>query len=335
MTPRFRTAFLFLGPWIVGALFFFLLPFFTAFFLSMTGNGTRDQINELQFVGGENYRQLLAVDASKPDTDRAPWHVDALNGRLKDKRFFNSIKNSFFYSLVAVPTGLLVSLGLATLLNRSFRGATIVRSLFYLPSVLGGVATIVIWSWLFNPQFGWINEIIRGAYAIIDPVVQFATGTSSRSWPTPDWLYSPLWCLPALVIMHCWTCGASMLVFLAALRRIPLELLDAARIDGATRRQRFVHVVLPQIAPVVLFNAAVMWGFTMQSFSEPYLLQNRQQDDELLFVSLHIYRTAFESPYRVGYASAMACVLFVVLMVTTLPMWWLGRKWGSGESQER
>ncbi|MEE9296952.1 MAG: sugar ABC transporter permease [Phycisphaerae bacterium] len=168
----------------------------------------------------------------------------------------------------------------------------------------------MIWSWLLNPRFGLVNAALRLFYRLLDPVVGLFHETGTSLWVTPDWFYSPSSCKPALIIMHLWLGGGTMLVFLAALQRVPARLIEAAAIDGAGRWQRFRHVTLPHISPAILFNLIVGLVFSMQSFDQSYLLFNRAQRDGLLFYMLHLYRIAFESPYRVGYASALAWVLF-------------------------
>ena len=216
---------------------------------------------------------------------------------------------------------------MALLLSQPFRGASIVRAVVYLPHLLGGVATIIIWSWLLNPRFGWINEAIRFVYVLIDPVVRLFSETGTSEWLLPGWLYSPFWCKPAVVIMHTWTMGGAMLVFLAALRRVPRTLYDAAGLDGAGAFARFRHITWPQITPVVLFNLIVGIVFTTQAFNEAYLLQNRGQRDGLLFYMVHVYQSAFEPPYRIGYASALCWIMFAVLCVIVGPLLWTSRRW--------
>jgi len=279
------------------------------------------------WVGAAHYRTAFGVDGAYEPSGDDPWHWRTLGGRPSDPQFYGALGNSLFYSLFAVPLALCTSLLAAILLNRSFRGMSVVRACMYLPHVLGGVATIVIWSWMFNPRFGWINQAIRGVYLAIDPVVALLSEGGTTGWTVPDWLYSPAGCKPAVIVMHVWMMGGAMLIFLAALRRVPGELYEAARIDGAGPWHRFRHVTWPQITPVVLFNLVFGLIFAMQCFSEAYMLQNRQQEDGLLFYMLHLYQVAFEPPYRFGYASALAWILFGVLAILIVPVLWTSRRW--------
>jgi multiple sugar transport system permease protein len=202
------------------------------------------------------------------------------------------------------------------------------RAFVYLPHVLGGAASIVIWSWLLNPQFGWINHGIRLIYIALDPFVHLLDPRGTQDWPTPRWLYSADSCKPAVILIHVWTIGGSMLVFLAGLRRVPAYLYEAARVDGAGGWARFRNVTWPQLTPILLFNGVVSCVFAMQCFNEAYLLQNRQQDDGLLFYALYVYQSAFEPPYRLGFASALGWILFVLMlfMVSAIgcsSRWWV------------
>jgi multiple sugar transport system permease protein len=279
------------------------------------------------WVGWENYRNCLRVDDSATLHPTDPWWWHWLGGRPHDPRFYKSLANSLFFSALAVPSGLCASLAVALLLNRRLPGLALARALIYLPHVLGGAAAILIWSWLFNPRFGGFNEMIRGVYALLDPLVSLVQREGTETWPLPDWFYSPAGCKPALLILHVWSLGGSMLIFLAALRRAPREPYDAALVDGAGTWRRFRHVTLPHLAPIILFNALISWTFTMQLFTEPYLLQNRRQEEGLFFYGLYLYQTAFEPPYRRGYACAMAWILFAVTAVVTLILAAVGRRW--------
>lgn len=226
-----------------------------------------------------------------------------------------------------MPAGLVTSLGLALLLDSRVRGISMFRVVFTLPYLLSGVATVMIWSWLFNPQFGLINKALRGAYLVLDPIMRLSGEAGTSDWVTPDWFYSPAACKPALIIMHLWLGGGSMLIFLAALQSVPRALQEAAMLDGAGRWHRFRHVTLPHISPAVAFNLVVGLIFAMQSFDQAYLLYNRAQGDGLLFYMLYLYRKAFEPPYAMGYASAMAWILFAVIGVLVLPVLLLARRW--------
>ena len=317
----------FLMPWAVGFLLLTLLPVLALLALSMTRTSGPLDDTRFEWIGADHYRDALSVDRSYTPSATDPVYWRVLGGKPNDVRFYTSLYNSLFYSLFAVPLGLCSSLAVALLLNRSFRGMSLIRACIYLPHVLGGVATIVIWSWLFNPQFGWINQAIRLLQKVLDPVVRLFRESGTGDWPMPGWLYSPEWCKPAVIIMFIWTMGGSMLIFLAALRRVPRVLHEAAALDGAGPWHRFRTVTLPHITPVVLFNLIVSLIFAMQAFNESYMLQNRAQDDGLLFYVLYVYQAAFEAPYRLGYAAALSWILLIVLFVLTVPIVWTSRRW--------
>lgn len=323
----------FLLPWAIGFVFLTFLPLLATAALSFTRVELETTGRRITWVGAENYRHALRIDrrgAALPPHDEAaddPWLWRLLGGRPDDPRFYTALYNSLFYSAFVVPLGLCTSLAVAMLLSRPFRGAAVFRALVYLPHVLGGVATIVIWSWLFNPQFGWINQAIRGVYAILDPVVGLFRDAGTSDWALPDWLYSPGACKPAVIIMSIWTMGGSMLIFLAALRRVSPRLYEAASLDGAASWHRFRSITVPQISPAILFNATLGLVFSMQAFNEAYLLQTRRQDDGLLFYALYLYQVAFDAPYRFGYASALAMILFAVLFLLVGLLLWSARRW--------
>lgn len=327
MTLNARQIGWFLLPWATGLVGLTLLPVLACFGLSLTRMDSARSVTELAWVGADHYRAVLGVDHAYEPDETDPWYWHLLRGRPNDPRFYQAMYNSLFYSVFAVPLGLSAALLVALLLNQPLRGMSIIRGLVYLPHVLGGVATIVIWSWLLNPEFGWINQALRLFYALLDPAVGLFSEGGTSGWPVPRWLYSPDGCKPAVILMHVWTMGGSMLIFLAALRRVEPQLYEAARLDGAGAGDRFLRITLPQITPAILFNVTMSTIFAMQSFGEAYLLQNRNQDDGLMFFVLYLYRTAFEPPYRLGYASALAVILFAVLFILVVPILWSSRRW--------
>lgn len=311
----------FLMPWLVGAFVLTVLPLVATILLScMEWDGVDP--SQARWVGFDHYQHLIGI---KHDQD----HDSATRlNRYRDPLFYRSLYNSLFFAALATPLSLFVSLLLALMLNAPLRGIAVFRSLAYLPHVLGGVATILIWSWVFNPTYGPINQTIEWAYGVLDPVVRFFGGEGTGSWLLPGWLASETWCMPAVVCMHAWTAGGAVFIFLASLQRVDPDSQAAALIDGANRWRRFRLIVLPQLTPAILFNLITGFAASMQSFNYAYLLYNRAQNDGLLFVVLYIYRCAFEPPYRLGYASAMACVLFVILLVLSsltfiTSKWWV------------
>ncbi len=300
-----RTAgWLFALPWLIGLFGLSLVPMALSLAVSFTSWDGLSLRGGAQWIGTQHYAEIL---------DRDPHLRRAL-------------ANTLYYTLGAVPLGLVASLAAALLLNTPARGVALFRAVFMVPYILGGVATVMIWSWLFNPQFGIVNAILRSLYKLIHPLVGLFRTAGTTDWITPDWFYSPHTCKPALIIMYIWLGGGTMLIFLAALQRVPPEQLEAITLDGAGPWLRFRHVTLAHISPAVFFNLVVGLVFTMQTFDPAYLLYNRAQQNGLLLYMLHLYRAAFEPPYRVGYASALAWVLFAAIALLVLPVIALARR---------
>jgi multiple sugar transport system permease protein len=321
-----RSAYLLAGPWILGLVLLNGAGGAWALGISMM-RWDGGAVADARWVGGQHYRDLLGVDTGAPPTTDDPALWRWLGGQPANPQFYRALGNSIAYSLLAVPLGLIVALGLAVLLHRNLRGIGVFQGLYYLPHVLGGVATVIVWSWVFNPHFGPVNQLLAEVYAWLDPLIRMFDAQGTEDWPLPGWLMSPTWCKPAVAIMHAWTAGGAVFIFLAALQRVDTDTLEAARLDGARTWARFRHVVLPQLTPALLFNLVTGIAGSMQAFNQAYLLYNRAQEDGLLFYMLHLYRTAFEPPYRWGQAAAMGWILFAVLLVCAVLAVISGRKW--------
>lgn len=294
--------FWFVSPWLAGLLLLYAGPMLAAALLSMT---TWDGLSwsSLEWVGFKHFQSLS-----------------------DDPFFVKAMANSAIYTAMNVPVQLAAALGLALLVRQSRRATGLWAFLYYLPHVLSGVATILIWWWLFNPQVGPINRMIGVLYGWLDGPLVSLGFSGTADWPRPPWLYSPIWAKPSLVIMNLWQAGGGMLIFLAALLRGEESVHEAAMLDGAGRARRFWHVTLPQISPAIFFNVVTGVVFSMQAFGQAYLLRNRQQQDGLLFYVLHIYRSAFEF-HRLGYAAALAWVLLAVLILFTAITVLIARRW--------
>ncbi len=302
-----------------------LLPLAASLLLSFTqwdGFSERD----IQWVGEQNYRELFEVDAAYRIRQHDPWYWSLLGGKPLDPRFFKAVCNTLIFSLMATPLGVVVALLLAVPLNQKLKGIALFRCAYYMPHILGGVGTILMWQWLFNPDVGLINSVLRLLYGSWVWLNSFF-GIEAALWTAPRWLHSPEWCKPALVLMHLWGRGGAMLIFLAALQNVPERLYEASRIDGAGRWRQFRHVTLPQISPAILFNFVIGLIGAMRVFKSAYVLRHWSQQDGLLFYMVHLYESAFEDPARLGYASALSWVLFVVLFVLTLVTVSVSRRW--------
>jgi multiple sugar transport system permease protein len=229
----------------------------------------------------------------------------------KDPLFWKSLGNTAYYAVGAVLLGLFVSLSLALLLNSKVKGLGVYRTLFFLPSLMPVVASSILWLWMYNGQSGIINTGLR------------AIGISG-----PAWLADPNWAKPAIVIMAVWGAGNAMVVYLAGLQDVPTSLYEAAIIDGAGFFQRLFHVTIPMISPVIYFNVVlgIIAGF--QAFTQAFIMTGSTGAParSTLFYVLNLYNVAFQD-LRMGYASAMAWVLFIIILVLTFGATRLSKRW--------
>ncbi|NQT89376.1 sugar ABC transporter permease [bacterium] len=232
---------------------------------------------------------------------------------LRDPDVGKALYNTAFYSFLSVPLGLLVALGLAILLNQKLRGIAFFRTIFYMPSVIGGVATVMMWMWVFNPDYGLLNGMLR---SVQDALVGMGF-TSLKSAELPKWIFDENWAKPSLILMHLWGSGAAMLIFLAALQNVPDSLYEAADLDGAGRWRKFLHITVPQISPAIFFNLIMGIIGSFQVFAQAFLMTNGGPNKATLFYVLYLYNKAFQD-FEIGYASALAWILFAIIMAFTL-----------------
>jgi multiple sugar transport system permease protein len=276
-------AMLFLSPWVVGFVVLVGGPILFSILFSFT---RYDVLSPARYVGAGNYRDVL-----------------------HDPLVLKSILNTGFM-ILRVPLGMVVSLGIALMLNRAVRGIGLYRTSFYMPAIVPMVAGSLLWIWMFNPTEGLINRAL-------------SIFTNSP----PQWLNDPRWSKPAMILMSLWTAGAGMIIWLAGLAAIPQQLYEAASIDGAGRWRRFAHVTLPMLSPYILFNAIVGLIATMQIFGEAYIMTpDGRPADSTLFYAYYLFKQAFQY-FRMGYAAALAWILFVAVLVLTLAQLWLGKRW--------
>jgi multiple sugar transport system permease protein len=226
-----------------------------------------------------------------------------------DPFFWQSLRVTAVYALFSLPLGLAAALGIALLMNQRVPAIAFWRTIYVVPSVISGVAVAVLWRWLFNPEFGLVN-LLLGLLGV----------------KGPNWLGSADWALPSLIIMGLWGIGGSMLIYLAGLQGIPTDLYEAVGIDGGAAWTKFRHVTLPLLSPVILFNLVVGLIGAFQYFTEAYVLTKGGPENATLFYTLYLYRNAFNY-FQMGYAAALAWMLFLLVLVLTLavfkstPMW--------------
>jgi multiple sugar transport system permease protein len=274
-----RAALLFISPWILGFLIFTAWPVIYSAYLSLTDY---DVINSPNFIGLDNYRELLV-----------------------DPKIAASLWNTFFYTVIQVPLYVIVSLAFALLLNRAGRSSGFFRTAFFLPKMTPPVAVGILLLLLFNGQSGLINTVL-GWFGINGPA----------------WTTDPNWVKPGLILISLWSVGGSVIILLAALRNVPAELYDSARVDGANWWQQTMKVTVPMISGSIFFIFVVNSIAAFQTFSEAYTAyfgsgNSTYSNDAALFYAIYLFQQAFQY-LHMGYASAMAWILFVIILVITV-----------------
>jgi len=232
-----------------------------------------------------------------------------INMFTTDDLFRTSLWVTFKYVIVAVPLAQILSLTLAILLNQNVRLIGFWRMVFYLPAIVSGVAGAVIWKWMYDNELGMINNILLdiGIHA-------------------PHWLYDKNTALMALIIKSLWNVGIPMVIYLAALQGMPKYLYEAAEIDGAGEVAKFTTITLPMLTPVIFFNLVMGTITGIQTFAEPYIMTGGGPENTTLFLGLHLYHSAF-GYLKMGYASAMAWIMFIIIFVLTILQFMLANRW--------
>jgi multiple sugar transport system permease protein len=263
------------SPWILGFLIFTLGPMLASVYYSFTEYPI---LASPRWIGIGNYRTML--------TD--------------DEFFYQSLKVTVVYSLISVPLNLIVGFMIAILLNQDIRWVTVWRTVYYLPSIIAGVAVALLWQWIFNADFGLANYLLR------------LIGIKG-----PSWLLDPQWALFSLIVMSLWGVGGGMVIYLAGLQGIPTVLYEAAEIDGAGALRRFAHITLPMVSPVIFFNLIMGIIGTFQTFTQAFIMTGGGPRRATYFYMLHLYNNAFQW-LKMGYASSLAWVLFFIILGLTL-----------------
>jgi multiple sugar transport system permease protein len=220
-----------------------------------------------------------------------------------DPLFLQALKVTTIYTLVTVPLSTAIALAISIMLNKGLMFQGVFRVIYYLPALVTGVAVAILWSWVLNPDTGLLNGLLR------------SLGVPRAA--LPRWFVSEQWALPSLILMSLWGAGASMLLYLAGLQSIPTHLYEAARIDGANSWQQFWHVTLPMLTPTIFFNLVLNIIGSYQVFTPVYILTNGGPNNATLTMVLYLFRKSFQQ-FEFGYASAIAWVLFAIIMVFTL-----------------
>ena len=231
---------------------------------------------------------------------------------LSDERLHNSLKVTFIYVFVGVPLQLALALAIAVLLDKGMRGLSFYRSVFYLPSMLGSsVAIAVLWRQMFGTD-GLVNQALN------------AIGIHS----TTGWISDPKYALGTIILLHVWTFGSPMVIFLAGLRQIPEMYYEAAAVDGATKWSRFARITLPMLSPIIFFNLVLQIIGAFQSFTQAFVVSGGTggPSDQTMFFTLYLYQKGF-GQFQMGYASAMAWVLLVIIAIFTAINFFASKYW--------
>jgi multiple sugar transport system permease protein len=264
----------------------------------------------LLFTGGPILASL-ALSFMKWDVISPAKFVGLANYHylLKDPLIAKSLANTVFYVALYLPLSIAIALGLAMLLNQKVRGMGLFRTLFYLPTLTQGVATYTLWSVIYEPETGLVNRVLRRFIA-----------------HPPEWLIDPHWAKVALVIMALWSVGGTMLIFLAGLQGIPASLYEAADLDGAGAWGRFRNVTLPMLSPTIFFNTVMLTIGSFQVFAASFVLTSGGPSNSTLFYVYYLFNRAFVY-FNMGYASAMAWLLFALILALTVFQLRMSKRW--------
>jgi multiple sugar transport system permease protein len=284
------TGLAFAAPFLIGFAVFIAYPVAASARYSLTDFNL---FQDPEFVGLDNYRAML-----------------------EDERLRKALFNTAYLTILGVPLSIAISLIGAHILNLPVRGQPIYRALVYLPVIVPIVVGGYLWRWLLNAQYGFVNYFL-----------------SLLHLPQPNWLAEPAWGKPAILLMSLWTIGGTIVIYLAALKGVPRELYEAAEVDGAGTFARFRHITWPMLTPVTLFQVIVLIIAYLQIFTQPFLLTQERlsgggggPDDSMLAYSVYLFQNAFVY-LKMGYASAMAWILFLLTMAVTAVLLATSRRW--------
>ena len=266
---------LFTSPWLIGFSIFVIYPVAASFYYSFCYYSV---LQPPRFIGLLNYKDLLT-----------------------DPIFWKSLWNTFYFAIFMIPLGFVTSLSLAMLLNTKVRGMAFYRMIFFIPSLVPMVAGSILWMWIFNGEYGLLNNFLV-KMGIHNP---------------PNWLMDVRFAKPAIIIMSLWGLGQSIVIYLAGLQDVPVSLIEAAELDGANWFDKLWNITIPMISPVIYFNVIMAIIGSFQIFSQAYIMTGGGPQRSTTFYALYLYQTAFED-FRMGYASAMAWILFVIILILTV-----------------
>lgn len=272
------------SPWLIGFCFFMLLPLLVSLWTSFMDYSL---LSTPKPAGLKNYIRLV---------------TDPLVGK--------SLLITLYYTVLSVPLTLVLGFVLALLLNRSIRGQSFFRTVYYLPSILNGVAVGLLWRQVFNPDFGILNYVVN----LVFPVGKV------------EWLNSPTLVIPSLVLVSLWGVGRTMVVNLAGLQNIPTALYESARIDGCPPWRSILNITIPMMTPILFLNLVTGLIGAFRTFTNAYIMTNGGPNKASLFYMLYLYQSAFQN-FRMGYACALSWLLFLIMTSMTFVLFRTSRYW--------
>jgi len=277
-----------ISPWIAGFILFSGGPTIASAYLSLTHN---DPVNwPPTWVGLLNYDVMF-----------------------RDRLFWKSLQVTTYYTVLSVPLSVGFATFLALILNEKLPGMAAWRTIYYLPSIVTGVPVALMWNWIFQPQFGLVNGLL------------YDLGVPSSM--LPKWLSDPQWAVPTFVIMSLWQFGGPMLIYLASIQGVPTQLYESAQLDGASKFRQIWHITLPSISPVIFFNGILAIISSFQVFTNAFVITQGGPNYATYFMVFMIYQNAFTYISNMGYADALAWVLFVIMLAFTAMAFRLQRHW--------
>ncbi len=311
--------YLFILPNVLGFLVFTSLPVLASLLLSLC---KWDLLTPPKWVGLKNFQNLM-IDADfwKNPFFSIPWISDCPLGH---GFMFNTV-----FLMLAIPAGILLSLSLAVILNQKLRGMVLFRTLLFIPSITGGIGSMLLWMWLLNPEFGAINLALGHVYEALAWTASLVGWTwSSWAQVRPPWLQEAAWAKPSLIMMGLWSGmgGMNMILYLAALQNVPPELYEAAKIDGAGIWQRFWKITWPMVSPTTffLFVMGIIGGF-QGGFMTAHVMTGGGPEGSTTMIGFYLYQNAYQW-FKMGYAASIAWLLFLIVLVLTLINWHAGKR---------
>jgi multiple sugar transport system permease protein len=292
---RQRWGLIFISPWIIGFLLFYFLPMIASFGFSLL-NFNLANPDQISFIGGANWQRAL----------------------VQDPEVLSSFRKTFTFAAISLPAGMLFSLFLAILLNsKHVKGKVLMRTMFYAPIMIPGVAATLIWSGVLNEQTGWVNMLLQNIFGIQ------AVGTEGIRW-----LQDPRLIYYTYTMMGFWGVGNAMIIMLAGLQNVPTELYEAAEIDGAGYFQRLFRITLPMISPVIFYNLIIGVIGLMQYFLVPFVLNGGDGSPQGMtrFIAVWFYKQSF-SFFNMGYGATIAWLIFIVGIVLAIVLFGTARYW--------